>query len=358
MKFEKVILTNDYLRVNEAGKNLFETPFKENLRWIKVLIGDAISDALKIDKREFFTADESGSKSIRWRIYNDLCLPFSVSSWSFVYEQVEISDSVKKELADRLTKSLIVSFESSPALLKTYNEIGVSYIDIAIHPIRFLDDYVFAIRTNIDEVRKKIADYKLKDELCRAKARIYQAKSARLTVFQKLPACSVLFIGQMDQDSSLIEKQRMIDLDYIKCHLEELSSLYPNVYYKKHPHNKHTKLITEFIEEVERIEVLDCNIYDALGSGVFSKIISISSGVLHEARIFGYETKRISKARDYYEKVDEPDELAYLGVMRLPMIKEFWESLFFKAEYVDNYVYDPYEGGMQKSLNKVWGAKI
>lgn len=358
MKYRKIIFTNDYLRVYEAQSNLFETPFKNNLRWIKELVGNAISEALNIQDLEYFTADESGAKSIRWRVFNDLTLPFSMSSWCCIFEQVDVSESIKMELKDIFRDSLVISYESSPALLKLYNELGIDYIDIAIHPIRFLDDYVFAIRSNIEHVRLNLVKYKIKDEVCREKARVYKAKSARLDVFQKLPACSALFVGQMDQDSSLIENGRMISLDEVKMHLEEISSNYPKIYYKKHPHNKNTKSIIEFIEKLERIEAVEWNIYDALGSGVFSKVISISSGVLHESKYFDCDSKRLSQARDYYSVNEVQDEFTYHGILRLPMIKDFWESIFYNTPYADKYLYDPYAGAMQKSLNVTWGGRV
>lgn len=357
MNFKKVVFTSDIFRVYEESGEVFSTPFKNNVRWIKALVGDPLADALKLSEREFFFGDEKGCNSLRWKTFSSLDLPFSMNSWCQIYDEVEFPDSIKNNLYENLKDSLIFSYEASPALLKAYTRMGLQYIDISIHPLRFLDDYIFAIRTNINEVRKKILHYKLQKEICNAKAHIYKAKAAKLNVFQQMPECSVLFAGQMGQDSSLIENGRMLDLNDVKFFIEKAASNYPKVYYKKHPHNKNTKSIEEFISKIKRVEVVDWNIYDALGSGVFSKIVSLSSGVLHEARAFGFETVRYSMARDYYdESID--DEFSYIPVMRLPMIEGFWKSVFHNEEYVDGYIYDPYRGGMQKSLNVSWGGRV
>lgn len=354
--FGKVIFTNDMLRVYDGNSNLFDVPFKENVKWLANLLGDGICKALGVSEYEYFFGD-AGVKSIRWKIYNGLGLPFSMDSWSEIYEDLPNNKIIDDDLLSVFGGNLVVSYESSPALLKKYNELMISYVDISIHPIRFLDDYVFAVRTNVPEVKNILSLHKLTLEYCRKKVKIYKAKSAKIPTFSRVPAGSVFFAAQMQQDSSLIEGRRMIDANDVKDALEKISIKYPKVYYKHHPHNKNTKLMDEFLSKNKKIEVVNWNIYDTLGADVWGKIISMSSGVLHEAKIFGCDTERLSKARDYYSD-DVLDDLTYIPIMRFPMLDEFWHSAFNGAIFSDTGLPDPFAFGMQKSLNVSWGGRL
>lgn len=356
LKFNKIIYTQDFLRVNESEKNLFNTPFKGHLRWLKVLVGEIIAEALCIESFDILHGDEGGANSLRWKVFRELDMPFSIESWSYMYEDMEVSDSLSNNIQGKFEGALIISYESSPALLKQYDNLGLQYLDFSIHPIRYLEDYVFGIRTNIDSLRIELQKYIISETICRNQARVYRAKASKIPVFENIPEGSVLFVGQMGIDSSLIENKRMIDLEDVKEYLVESARLFPRVYYKRHPHNKSFSQLNDFIEKQKNIELGDWNIYDCLGSGVFAQIRSISSGTLYEARYFGCDTKRLTTARNYYDITEADDNLTYYGVLKLPMEVDFWKAIFDGYDYVFE-EYDPYKDGLQKSLNAVWGKK-
>lgn len=356
MKFNRIIYTQDFLRVNEAEQNLFNTPFKGHLRWLKTLIGEALAESQSIDKYEYVHGDEGGASSIRWNMFREFDIPFSIDSWSYLYDSVEISNSLENIFLEKFEGALIISYESSPALLKQYDHLGLSYIDFSIHPVRYLEDYVFGIRTNIEYIRLQLSKYVISESICKNKARVYRAKASKIPLFEKIPEGSVLFVGQMGTDSSLIENQRMIDIEDVKEQLIESARLFPRVYYKKHPHNKDFSQLNTFIEKQKNIDLGDWNIYDCLGSGAFAQIRSISSGTLYEAKYFGCNTKRLTTARNYYDVTDVTDNLSYYGLLKLPMQVEFWRAIFNGDEYAFE-EYDPYALGLQSSLNAVWGRK-
>jgi hypothetical protein len=355
---ERVVFTNDFLRIYEDQSNVFANPFKNNLYWLEKICGIPILKSLKIESYSIFFGDENGAKSLRWKIYNSLGLPFSTETWAFIYEDIELNTSLLDEIYAVFKNSLVISFEIAPSMIKIFNKLHIPYIDFAIHPIRFLEDYVFAIRTNVKEWEERITKHHLDDFLCREKARMYMAKSARLQVFGNVPQGSVFFVGQMNQDSSLIANRAMIGLDEVKIYLESISKVYPHVHYKAHPHNKNAKEILDFIASLKNVEVVNYNIYDVLGSGAYCKMFSISSGTLIEAAYFDLETQRLSPAFNYYDINIYQSGKSYLGLLTISMLKQFWDYVFYGNKFLNPYVLNPYKEAFSKTLNRTWGGRI
>ncbi|MDR1461498.1 MAG: hypothetical protein LBI78_07630 [Campylobacteraceae bacterium] len=355
---ERVIFTNDFLRIYENQSNIFTNPFKNNVHWLEKICGIPILKSLQIKQYSLFFGDENGAKSLRWKIYNSLELPFSTEAWAFVYEDIELNTSLMNEIQTTFENALIISFEIAPSIIKIFTKLHIPFIDFAIHPVRFLEDYVFAIRTNVKEWEKRIAKHHLDDFLCREKARMYMAKSSRLQVFNNVPQGSVFFVGQTNQDSSLIANKIMTSLDEVKMHLESISKAYPCVHYKAHPHNKDTKEILSFLASLKKVEVVNYNIYDVLGSGAYCKIFSISSGTLLEANYFDLETHRLSPAFNSYDINTYQSSKSYFGLLTVPILKQFWDYLFYDKKFSNPYVLNPYKEAFSKTLTSTWGGRI
>lgn len=354
IQFSKILITQDFLRIEDGKKEIFQTPFKRNSKWMYSLVGSQIVKALK-QEYEFLFGDEGGQKSLRWNIYSSLGLPFCSASWAHLYEvENKYLESVSGMVVSQFQDSLVVSFEMPESVLDIFTKNNIPYIDFSNHPVRFLPDYMFGIRTNVREWFMRINSLAIDEPTIYQFARMTQAKASRITVFDNVDDVSVLFLGQMPIDSSLICSGSIATEETVREELLKASIKYPSVWYKPHPHNKTIGDIVNFCSSL-KIRIADFNIYDCFGCGKFVKVIGLSSGGIYEAKYFGLETERLLKKPYYFE--DRSDEtLFYVPIYKDCLKPEFWEHVLNSSDSVFKKSFlDPYEGAMKFSLQMKWG---
>ena len=354
ISFNSVIVTQDFLRIEDGKKDIFETPFKKNSKWMYHIAGSQIVASLDNISHKFFYGDDDGQHSLRWNIYSKCDLPFCTNSWAKIFSpSEEYKEYIAEDIVSAFKGSLVISFELPESVLEIFTENNIPYIDFSNYPIRFLPDYFYGVRTNVTEwyerIQKCALDYHIVNEF----ARITQAKASRIALFDSVEQCSVLFLGQMPIDSSLICDGEIANEDFVKEKLLESSLKYPNLYYKPHPHNKQAGSIIEYCSSL-KVKIADFNIYDCFGCGKFVKIIGLSSGGIFEAKFFGLESERFLKKKYFFEDKDNMS-LFYNPVYADFMRKDFWDYILHnKGDFIKT-TPNPYIDAMKFSLQMKWG---
>ncbi|SMF34657.1 hypothetical protein [Desulfovibrio gilichinskyi] len=349
---KKIVFTMDVFRIDPNSSNLSLTPNKNNVKWLNRLLGDIYSSLLGGGHIMLF-GDEHGTSSLRWRVYSNADLPYSVEAWARLYSVGQYQSIIEEEVLSSIENSLVVTFEASESLIEVFLANGIPYIDLAIHPVRFLDDYMFAVRTNVSEWSQRLFELQTPEHIFYDFAKVISAKAVRLSCFEAIPEGSVLFLAQTAVDSSLISDGVMVDDDMIIEKLIKMGQVYPTVYYKHHPYYTNSKA-ARLVERSKNMAIADYNIYMALGSQAFPKVCSFSSGTLHEAKYFGLESEKILSSPNRF--ANELSPYSYVPIYRDALKYEFWSYVMGDIKiFKEKSLPDPFFGAVKDSSGMKWG---
>ncbi|MGL4869378.1 MAG: hypothetical protein ACRC48_04040 [Aeromonas veronii] len=356
---KKIIVTSDILKIDDRNNDKHINPQRINAEWIKSLIANLIGKLLLIDDENivYEHGDIGGYDSVRWQVYSSCGLPLESQSWAAIYEGDEFFNVLEPIMYESYKDSLVICFEASPLMLKTFNNNNIPYIDFSIHPIRFLPDYMFGIRTNVPEWRSRIFESKIDDNVFYDFARISRSRTVRIMRGTLPIEGSALFMGQIEIDSSLICNGSIATEETVENALIELSSIYPKVYYKRHPHTKSETSLKKLVSKIKNCEWIDVNVYDAFGCGKFDLVASLSSGSVTEAHYFDIKTKWMLPKKNYFNTNLDEKECIYYPIYQDVMKKEFWEYVLGISDFqkYTPMIPNAFDSAMKFNLNMKWG---
>ncbi|MBU1235853.1 MAG: glycosyltransferase [Gammaproteobacteria bacterium] len=176
----------------------------------------------------------------------------------------------------------VIAFEAAPRDLDYLTERNVSWVNLAIHPLRFLDDLYFEVTTSFDFDVQPLAASSEWIALC---ANAIRMKSAG-GISEKHES-SLLILGQTPIDKSVWFDGTFKGLnDYVE-QIDQLAKDHARVYYRPHPNLTNPVLDEEICCRYGATVVADRDIYGLLCSGNFATVCAISSSVIAEAPWFG-----------------------------------------------------------------------
>lgn len=342
----------DILRI-EDNKNLLRNPQTKNIYWLANILTPFMPKNYFLD---IVCGDEGGIDSIRYKFYENIGLDLSTNSWAYTYEGKDNShiENLCDLISNKIATDVVIGYELSPLLIKALSNIGITYIDLTIHPIRFLDDYFFGMRSNSEKIREVFKYFELKNDVIEERVSLLKAKGARL-IHDRQYGDSALFFGQTIVDAALIKDQRMCNLADLENALIETNKLYDRVYFKPHPHAKNMDELKRIVTDT-KCKWLDINAYDALGHDDFKIVSSISSGTLIEAKYFGKPTLQYLKNKEEFNYINYGNEDYYFAVYRKYFSSAFWDMALNHTEIDLNQIVisETYMRAIKETLGVKW----
>ncbi|WP_337271418.1 hypothetical protein [Oryzifoliimicrobium ureilyticus] len=256
-------------------------------------------DLLKVPFSRLLT--EPPRASVRQQMWKDgLLTPPSVlplpshEEHKWIQEYTSLSAESRLALAQYIDpECLYICYEGSPGLLSFLDEIGITYIDIRISPVRFLPDVMIAMRSNSREINAVMsltsmskADIESEALLLGASYRHYDRYRTPINAAQTE---TIYFVGQTATDASIIVGQSYFRIENALSVLREKLSGH-DVIYLRHPSADidHIRREAGILAAVSRsFEISQANSYDILCSDMPATFLGISSGLLQEAAFFG-----------------------------------------------------------------------
>lgn len=352
----RIVVTSDLLRVDDQKADRLADPNPNNVDFLNVLIGAPLARALSVSSLSAAALSEP-LPSLRLRIFRMHGLPVSMASWARLYAGLSAEGGA--EIARLFKDALVVGYELPPYMVALLREHQVPFVDFSVSPIRFLPDYIFAVRTNVTALRHSLSGARVPQWMISREARLLTALGLRRRegISAKLPKNAVLFIGQADHDNSMIANGRMADDIDVRVHLQRIADRTGQVCYKRHPYRKNFDGLGKFIENDERMILIDHNIYELLGSGLVQEVHSLSSGVLHEARYFGVTCTRVLPVTTRHCVDDgdpSPDE--YFGVLPHVLEEGFWTAVAKGSEFrLEDAHLRLSDAALKQCLSMQWG---
>ncbi len=350
---KRITISEDITRPSPDGV-LRPTP---NLAWFSKLLQYPVSRAVGGFPMGQLEYEGLGAPDWR-RMYSLSGYSVCEADWARLSGRTSL-DAECLEMLDRaFSGSLVLGFELPDLLIRYFLYRGIPYVDTIVHPARFLDDIFLAFRTNVPQAFEALRPYALPEEQIYVQAGIHAATVARMRPLPA-PENSCLLLGQTRVDKSLIDGNRVLSLDDFRDELRQLAGEHSRIYFKRHPYAQENPAIVEELQREGILETTAANTYALLCNDNISKVVSISSGALYEAKYFGKKAQYL--ARPSFQLAGEGsrfDPWACIGVYDAFYTPRFWADVLSAVCPVDNCPevhIPPKTSRLRTSLQMYWG---
>ena len=247
------------------------------------------------------------------------------------------------------TVDLVIGFElSSKARAKIDGE-GMVYLDLRIHPVRFMDDIFFSFETNSDAIRLNLQTYHVNNELCEFQASIVKATVSKLNKDKIIAPNSLLLIGQTERDPVLYDGNKYLSLLDRIDEIKKVAGQYDHIYFKPHPYAKNNRyLLRELRKTLGNVKNIHDNIYYLLANEGVQHVVALNSSVLYESVYFDKQTTFLFNPTFTDMQV---------GVYGDYLVGAFWSDILSSTLHtVPSSLELPFQTSrMRKALNDFWG---
>ncbi len=321
----RIIISGDLLRtkkVNGITENFHLKRINKYYHFFKYLIEEACH--LPVEKLNTDNSDFSPE------YFYQLCAVDygNDENWLKIYDLTNVSKEAIDYYSYYINNALVIYIEM-PLIWKHIHKIlNIPYIDLTVHPIRFLDDHMFGMSTNSEAIFHRIKKYQIDDMEFYQQANMIKS----IVDYNPLPIAenAALIVGQTNIDKALYCDGRCLSIMDFEEKIIEIGKNYDVVYYKKHPFNKDFQKIYDFLQQFEFIKLCpsDWNTYKILCNSNLKKVYAITSGILYEAPYFGTESETLYKPYLHfdYNKNCPYNEDVYLSIYGDFMNPRFWHD--------------------------------
>jgi predicted HAD superfamily hydrolase len=285
---KKIVIASDFLMTKEKEQS-------SNRRWFKEILHRPIQRATGIVADSFASSLVNGELLSRKKFFELSGIEPDLNATQFWFDEKRINQDSLDYLSSFFdSDTLVVGYELSHQTRKLLEKLNVVYVDIWLHPIRFLDDILFGFMTNHQGIHAALAKYHLQDDtffLYADRLKVQTYKGWRRNELELAPN-SALFIGQTLEDKAVCRGGKMLTVLDFKKEFEAAGAQYSRVYYSRHPYvKKGDEEVIAYLKTLPFVEVVSHPAYQMLASNNLRKVISLSSSVVHEARYFGKQTE-------------------------------------------------------------------
>lgn len=318
----RVLITSDLFRVYPDLSSFHEERIGRYYNLLKWQISQIID--LPVEK---LSLSDTGL-SIR-----DLYLPFGINlrsekDWISVYDRIDIPKEIIEIFRKLTTNSLCIYIEASETIRRLHSILNTPFIDITVHPIRYLDDHLFGLRTNHNSIRNVLLKYKQNPAEFHLGANLIMSQVGGGNTNPQISSNSLLVVGQNLIDKALIFNGKLVSLNTFSEQLVQLTKSYDHIYFKPHPFRKDNKSIFNFLNGIHKTTIINNNIYHLLSNKNIKCVAGISSSCLYESRYFGKESIFFKKSMNFdFEEMPISSD-TYISISDCIFFPEFWAEIF------------------------------
>lgn len=353
---KKILITGDILRVNQEGKPTQTI----NINWLYHLIRPSLEllSGLPISAVTFGGNDGC----LASELYSINRLPLQMSSWVKLFNK-QPNAREQAMLYEIFQDSLVVGFEIPEIMKMGLEELDIPFVDFTIHPVRFMDDLIFGLRSNIVDLGEELHDWVVYDEEMHVAAGVALASLSRLPRIKECEDSDniALFACQTNDDKVLIKNGRLTKAEDFLDEFAEMSSLHSKILVKPHPYAPQNNVVLALTRLFPNAELIDANFYHLLSHKNISHVYSLTSSTSIEAAYFG----KVGVHLGCYPYAFSNHNGAgghYLTIRPEIYVPRFWQSVLSKVGCNTNSVRQitlPVERSrMRRSLRNFWGADI
>lgn len=327
----RILISSDLLRpriINEKIEYFHKTRLDKYYYFLCYQIEKAVN--VPVEKFSFSNTDFDFFK------FYSLCNIDlkDIYSWLRIYDLDDIPSESIEYYKKYISNSLVIYHEAPNIIKKIHNILNIPYIDLNVHPIRFLDDNFLGFLTNKKEIFDRVKKYQIDENCFYMYANFMKAQTRSLPKSNLMPN-SLLLAGQTNVDKSLCYNNGIMSILDFENQIKEFGSKYSKIYYKPHPYNDEINKVYEFLKQFEFVEIVNDNFYKLVSDDNISAVAAITSGTLYEAKYFGKEAIFLGEPYLHfdYEKNCEFSENTTLSIYNEFLNPAFWADIL--QDYVD-----------------------
>ena len=167
-------------------------------------------------------------------------------------------------LSNDLHHQFCIGYEMPPWLIHLLDTHRIPYIDLRLHPIRFLDDLLFAVRASVLETQAALLSVAIYEFEVFATAGLREAMCRYISDAQ-IPDNTLLVAGQRRFDSTQIVDGGFFDATARTADIHAICARYEAIALKPHPLDRsHTLLQVAAAASTHVVGVIDDNVYQML----------------------------------------------------------------------------------------------
>ena len=199
-----------------------------------------------------------------------------------------------------LSDTAVVGFEVPDRDLAYLSQQQVPWVNLEIHPLRFMDDLYFNVTSSFDYDFKELSASPVFIDFCANAMRIRYGD-----LEQGIPEASLAIFGQMPCDKSVFWDGGFRSLDCYFDQIDRLAEEHQKVFYRPHPYLSNDELDKEICRRYDAEIFSGRDVYRFFSSGRVATVCAISSSVIFEAPHFGVRGVFLeSRAKRFGEPVN------------------------------------------------------
>lgn len=293
-------------------------------------------------------------------IYKALNLAHNQISWAYLCDRLEACPLAAEFFLEACAgeggaAEPVVGYELSRAQMRLLDSQGRTYVNLRVHPIRFLPDYHLALATNSPEIHERAVALGPARGFIDLNVALLKARAARRYSRRLDPDQGCVFFAQTAFDSSRIREGELLDDAFLLAELADYAERegVANKYFKRHPHEEPTAVLDKGLARQGWIST-NTSTYDLLSvEGL--RVCALSSSVCHEAHYFGARPTTFFKGADRFPYVGEPSAPGdYVMTPANLHDAEVWRYLFEGGEKPAA-EYPRHQTPFRISSNLAWG---
>ncbi|OWK40181.1 hypothetical protein FRUB_05100 [Fimbriiglobus ruber] len=349
-----IVVAGDCLRPRSDGSLGI---YNDQIKWLHRLIGRQVYLACGLKPRVLLLDCDTGIDAARFYLRHDLA--DRVAGWTKIYEGTHLFQELVDAYEPFVRKSLVVGFELPLYLQKILEHLGVPYLDLWIHPVRFLSDLIFGLRASDGSMNETVGRYAISEDDVWMTAGLRRAGAACGPRCQLEPN-TTLVLGQERFDKSQIRDGGFIDARSYTAEVSRMvdSSRGPWLI-KPHPVTDDHGLMTLVRELVPGARTIRDNVYYLLSQDEITRAVAINSSSAIEARYFDKESILLAPpVIDATFRGDRPRERGYWSVDHRILEVDFWRnvlSALLPTTPLDGHTHTPRPNQFRISLRAFWG---
>lgn len=333
--FSKVIISGDILRPFLTG-SFYQSATKKNIHWLKALLKNSLLKCNMDVSALSWDEDLSGNDLFfdTPDLYQKLGIPLNREGWARLASSDVVPDELLESLREPLNQALVIGYELPKVITHALTMLGTPFIDVVLHPMRFLPDLLFSFRTNVAEFHQKFKNHVFDSSYIEQQVSLLQAKNAWMSkpAGLTIPAGSAIILEQVSDDMAVVQNNgRFARLEDHIPRLHQIISEHPAVFIKPHPYTLDKKSISRITSAFPVTQLCNTNFYHLMMQPEIEKVIALNSSGLIEAVAFGKEAENLipfkfCHAEDFLPEKGEPGSLIPLNDSWLQ--PQFWRELF------------------------------
>jgi hypothetical protein len=244
--------------------------------------------------------------------------------WASVHDRLPSFERI----VDQLRGRFCIGYEMPPWLVHLLDQHAIPYVDLRLHPVRFLDDLLFAARASAPETQAALVSLAVQESEVFATAGLREAM-CRFISDARVPDNTLLVIGQRRFDSTQIIGGTFFDALPRAEEIHAICARYQAVVLKPHPLDRHHSLLEVAAGAPARvIGVIEDNVYRMLSVPQISAVLTVNSGLAHEAPYFGKQVHALAPSPIRLAwRGAAPDAGRHASLDDIVLTPDFWRTV-------------------------------